>query len=212
MWVHEKLMKPVLLSVYILMVSLLFKWAMVTFPFDINIYYAPKLFFPSPMGCLGSGMQTAIFMVAAPYFWQHERWCCAADIADIAQQPCAYTVFLILAPWFELSQQGNVPWWLPKQFYSSSSAPYPHAQTSPLPINPCPRLLAGSLGPSLAAQSIMPLLERFPSCSVTDVFLATGAAGQILCLLGVYSPAAPFPVQPLALDEAFTALDRSSWN
>lgn len=112
-WVHEKLVKPILPSVCILMVSLLFKWAMVTFQLNVNIYCATKLFFPSPMGNLGSSMPTAVFMVAAPYFWQHEGWCCAAGLA---QQSCAYAVFLILAPWFELSQWGSVPLWLPKLF------------------------------------------------------------------------------------------------
>jgi len=52
---------------------------MVTFQFDINIYCATKLFFPSPMGCLGSSRQTA-YLWLQPYFWQHEGWCCAAGV------------------------------------------------------------------------------------------------------------------------------------
>lgn len=37
---------------------------MVIFQFDIKIYCAAKLFFPSPVRCLGSSMQTAVLMVA----------------------------------------------------------------------------------------------------------------------------------------------------
>lgn len=79
------------------------------------------------------------------------------------------------------------------------------------PTAPCPRprsastqtlvpgCLTVSLGPSLAAQSIVLLLECFPSGSATAVFLAIGAAGQISCLLSC----CPIPCSTCSFREGF---------
>lgn len=166
----------------ILTVSLLFKWAMATFQLDINIYCATKLFCPSPMGCLDSSIQISIFIAAPTCFWEHKGWCCAAGIA---QQSCAYAGFLILAPWFELSQHENVPCCLPKLFQNSFSNPAPR----PLPQSAFTSFVPGCwLSASFhfwLPKALCLSFIGFPAAQLLWSFLATGAAGQILCVLDV---------------------------
>lgn len=61
---------------------------MLTLPLEISMYYARKLLFSPPVGNLGRSIQTGVFLVVAPYFWQH------ACAAGIMRQSCSFPCFI----------------------------------------------------------------------------------------------------------------------